>query len=294
MAIKFTGFGSAAGNGCGCCVVPGCNHKFCIFHCGGTSYPYTCGGTLNVKSGGTTIATGTVDSSGCITLDIAATGVYTVQFIPSGSNYQTYSASVSLDCQTATPTNIILAPASGYMCCAGGAPAIPTTLTDGNGTHPITTVTTGTGFVCRQVCYTTPVANTWGNATPACGCTAPGTNAIWVLYAVQLCAGNNVSVTRYWGEDQNCGAQPTAWRYKNALQANGTPYACGAVTNWAGSCQPTFPNCLTSLVDNIGASSGSASVGAVGCSTSASPTISLTPSAGNHLADPVGGSVVLS
>jgi hypothetical protein len=64
----------------GCCA---CDVTFCVYNCGVAES----GATVTVKSGSTTIASGTTSSEGCVSLNIGSAGTYTVTATKSSLNY---------------------------------------------------------------------------------------------------------------------------------------------------------------------------------------------------------------
>jgi hypothetical protein len=81
------------GGGCGCC---NCPQTLCVYpRCGSTTGAIVSGYSVVVKSGATTIASGTTTSSGWCTTAITTTGTFTVEISkagwPSTSTTVTYS-----------------------------------------------------------------------------------------------------------------------------------------------------------------------------------------------------------
>lgn len=127
--------------GCRCC---GCDWIFHVLSCNGNNHA---GAVVLLQQSGVTIATGTTDSVGLVTLDVPA-DTYDVTITPvSGSGHMTYTATLAHTCgQTTTVT---LANDSDHVCNTGCCDAAPFTLalTFTSDPHPGATLTyTGGGL----------------------------------------------------------------------------------------------------------------------------------------------------
>ncbi len=264
------------GSPCCCSPVPPPgtgNLQVCVLHCAvGASIPYLCGATVAVKLGATTIASGMLSpSTGCVTFSSLAPLSYTVIIAPSIACYPTTTTSVSVMSGMTTTTTVKLVPAMGYTCC-GEATTLPATVTDANGTWPITYgggLTAPTAFALSP-----PTVNPC--FTNIMGCACNQNDSINYYYTVQCTGNRQYTVGRYWDTIPY-------------FLINGA--ACGTQSQYLSV--STSPFCNSEFIGfNLDFSTGILTFTTCSCSPASSG--SLTPDAGNFLPDPVGGTVVLA
>lgn len=124
-----------------CC---GCPTTICVTGC--PSGAAVVGASVTIKSGGTTVATGTTDATGCVTLDCGHAGSYEV--VVSAAGYRGFDGTLSLSCegtksiklQAGTSAASITVTVHG--CCSAVLPGALVTLSDGQ------SCTTGSGGTC--------------------------------------------------------------------------------------------------------------------------------------------------
>ncbi len=139
---------SLGGIGAPCCCGGGCTTTICATFCGVN----LAGASITVKSGSTTIASGTTDSTGCLAVTIPAAGTYTIDLNVAGLGSATHTANLtcggSFGAGLAVPANL--------------------SLTDANGTW---SMFNSGGLLLWQTCYTASVGGTL--VPPHLGCNAP-------------------------------------------------------------------------------------------------------------------------
>jgi hypothetical protein len=129
--------------GCACC---GCRWTFHVRSCNGND---AAGATVLLEQSGVTIATGTTDSMGSVTLDVPA-GSYDVTVTPDlDSGHRDYTATLSHTCGQTTTVDLVND--SGHVCNTGCCDAAPFTLTltftsDPDGHAGATLAWSGTGL----------------------------------------------------------------------------------------------------------------------------------------------------
>ena len=146
------------------------------------------GAAVAVKSGSTTVAGGTTNSSGIVNLSIPSAGSYTVT-ASGGTCTVTYSALLSLSCG-----NTYTLPCCSLCTnCAWGALFPTIHITDS-----FTTVACPWQATHWQGCYSMSLGS---NATDPCGClnsAASAAGCVQVLYNVACTGGNVFQIQRFW------------------------------------------------------------------------------------------------
>jgi hypothetical protein len=260
-----------------CCI------KICLLCC--SNSPYTCGATVTLKNAtsGATLASGTSDpTTGCIQFDVAAASLLpliggqqkaTIVVDPTNdSAYATYTGTSVVSCSPTSPITISLQPASSMMQCCICVPINNSlTLTDTNGSWPFVFCNPGgIGTAGWMACYTISIGSVCVGGTI-------GTGTIAIYYFMQ-CTGPTVTIRRYWWIATGGGAFPPVYVQSSCITISG----CPATIN--GAC---------SYIGGIGTELSQATPTPPACSPF-SFSGSLTPGAGNHLPDPVGGTVSIS
>ncbi len=217
--------------GLGVCATPGstpcCSSpcKVCVGVC--PSNVHVAGLTVVVKSGATTVFTGTTDATGCVALTGVGSGTYTIQVFNGG----TMIFSGSRACP-GTITIAITSPSNSFCC---SSCPIPNTLflTDNAGTTTLTgTSGTWTGSHFLSIAGMT----TTGNCPPAfpvtCMCVA-ATISLNLRYTVVCVSASQLMVTREWNTIQCANGGPCSYGDWNALCTCGAydPITgCGSIT----------------------------------------------------------------
>lgn len=268
-----------------CCVT------VCLTCCDGSVYPYGATVTITNVSTGATVASGTTDSTGCVTLGYASSllnpdtnqGVVTIT--SNCSLYGTTSATYNPICGQSI-SMVVPTADSTAICCTGQGSCVPVasslTITDANGSHAF--VYNGSEWHACYLADASPaLPATYNTSLGQCieGSTA-GTYPIRIEYwgaanpcyqgASSTCgaptSGSLFVVQRTW-----CPAGTTPEVYQGAVAGGGQCDACSCLT----------PDC----------SFGTAPM-PTGCSAFAVSIGTMTPSSSNALPDPVGGGVSIS
>lgn len=177
----------------------GCSVKFTVL-C--VSTPVS-GATVTVKNGGTTVASGTTNGSGVVTLNIPSAGTYTVVVPAVGSCTAGYSGSLALSC------------GGSYTlpCCVAvncGNCTWPTTLfvTDSSQT----TACPSTGFLVWQGAYRLTTISGFDPCTCAGQTGGSGLKCSLISYNISCIGPNTFHIERTWsfcdnssGSLSNCG-----------------------------------------------------------------------------------------
>lgn len=197
--------------GCGCAATH-CNVTFNVHGCNGLNLANA---TVTVSRGGTTVATGTTDASGNVTLDVVSTSSATL--VVSKSRFVTSTTTTGpLPCGT-NYGSILLNPASGFICNSVCADPDPLTL------HLTDT-------------FTGPATLTWNVGT----FTWRGTN-VFSCPAIGSCPA--VSLTILW----EMGTNLILDSYYNSVPFTFCPDDSGANSfnaHWGGFPPPTYGTCL--------------------------------------------------
>lgn len=219
---------------------------------------YTCGdATITVQLGGTTVFTGNIDSSGCITAPLA-TNTYTVT-ITSVFPGTTVVGPQTFTCGTTNTIGLAVTIISG-------------TLTDANGSYPLCTNSAIGGlWVCTP---STP-------ASPICPSTGSSISVVYLIVCSATVPGS-WDVNRYWPHDDIQGCY-----IGNQI---GSGFSCADGTTCAPCQCPVF--CLT---NDTGASIGQGASDPCDPTGAFTASLSLNPDCSSSTsADPVGGTVAVS
>lgn len=252
-----------------CCCV-GCCQTFTVV-CSGTAVD---GATVTIKSGSTTITSGTTNSSGVVTLCVPA-GTYTVT--ASGSTCKFTSFALALTCGEAHT----------LQCCptlCSGCGGFPTTLfvTDTPGTITCTLVT---GTVGEYVgCATLGVAESidGGDVDHPCDLIpdpTPTAGVMSIFYHVTLALGSKctLSLERVWLCCSNDSGSGDPWNYY--LKEAGECAVCAADPE---------PTCFPAGVDDDGSLTGDPCI-----EYPVTLTMTLMGTCANGLPSPCGSSVTI-
>ncbi len=146
--------------GGGCCGA-NCTVTFTVLGCNGIAYPTV--PTVNVydHSGGTLLATGTVNGSGVVALSWSgATGTYWVTITGQSARFAAFASSQSLTCGGSK--SLQLAVATGYTCVTGCLYPLANTLTLTDSVIGTCTLTFGGGSWTGSIVYTYPGFTNFG------------------------------------------------------------------------------------------------------------------------------------
>jgi hypothetical protein len=214
------GLGSCSSPGSSpCCGCPVTFTVSCLF-------AHVNGATVTIKSGSTTVASGTTNSSGQVTLQIPSGGSYTV--ITSGSSCSDTTQTMTLACGGSYP----------IQCCPTcdncNWPSLydPLYITDSSQT---VACPYGVHGAYWYGCYNLSVAS---RTTDACGCnnaSAPTSGCCSIYYQIS-CSGTTLTIYRSW---QNCVTHCS--------------YCCDTLD---GSCNPVAVSCPASLTCSTTGGSG--------------------------------------
>lgn len=172
------------GTACGCCDAE-CFVTVCVKVCFDNP---VAGVTVTIKNGATVIDSGVTDATGCVVLDSATAGTYTIQ-VTAPARYAAYSATHTLVCGATVTVNLVAA--TGYMCVACFAAPIPEALVatcDG----VVVAITYNAGLASWRWCATKSVANfitrprTSVCNTTANNCTGPATGDAGASFILDL------------------------------------------------------------------------------------------------------------
>lgn len=233
--------------GC-CCGGSGCNAIVCVTTCVTTGLA---GATVTIKTGaGVTVASGTTDATGCVTLAIGTANTYTATV--SAANYTTRNISEFFSCGGSHTYN--LTPTSSWVCPCSPCTTVllPSVLTgsDGMGSFPLT-ASGGSWFGCAMRpytgCTTDPVncsgSDLFGSGTMvpvrfifACGTT---TGNFSMAIQINICANGHGPL-----RNTDCTISSGATTLMNAICATGPPTSCspfdwGITASVAGACSGT-------------------------------------------------------
>jgi len=267
-------FGRWALGECNCnCGGGACNVTIDVDGCGaGVS-----GATVTIKSGGSTVASGTT-SGGTVALSIPSAGTYEV--VVSASGYPPYDQNLTLSCSGTYAINLT----AGYVCC--GTCIVPDTLhlTDGGGGCTLTWNGSSSWIGCYQAAVgsgSTPCGD------PGAGCQficTPG-GSCTIVYTI-TCAGNGqFSVNRQWSVcEADCFHDPTYCQ--DQLDSN-----CNTVAHTCDGCTDVV--CGNGSHDSGGPFAATCTAGAI--SFSGSLTLgTFFGCDGTNLSSPVGASISVS
>jgi hypothetical protein len=212
-ALRFTGFG-----GCSCCG-GSCSTTICVVACG-IGIP---GSTVSVLSGGSTVATGTTGSTGCVSLTIPAAGAQSVTVTIPG--FPANTSSQTLTCGGTTTINLG-SPPTGGVCC-GATTSSPCNCAP----YPETIFITDD---CGTTALTSTGGAEWVGCT-SCGASGGATNTT-TEGGGQLCAeaGGQVSI-RY-----TVGCSPSS---SSGDCESGTSATTWSVVRTWFVCIPSDTNC---------------------------------------------------
>lgn len=168
-----TGF---TGMGCGCC---GCSVTFTIRLCSAI----VSGATVAIKSGATTIASGTTSALGLVTLDIGSAGTYTVTVSKTGIG----TANQTMDLACGLPYTFDYGPSGSAL-----------TLTDANTSISMTFL----GGIPRQWTGSYVLNILSGIIQPAPGCRwlTQSVGPLTITYNVMCNTNGTVRVERVWSQ----------------------------------------------------------------------------------------------
>lgn len=275
-------------------ISPNCCVKVCLRCCDGSVYPY--GATVTVKnaSTGATVATGTTDATGCVTVGFAssllspAPNQATIAIMPNCSLYAGTSAAYSPVCgQTISLT--VPAADSTAICCSNQGSCIPIktnlTITDANGSHPfIYQPGAGHWYACYLTNASPTFPTTWNTTLGQCQTNTSVT-------------GSYPTRVEYYGSaapcygSLGCGTPPSdTFAVIRIWYLDSDPVGGPAVYHGAAASPSACDGCKASIRQ---CSFGTAPM-PTGCSAFAVSVGSLTPAAANHSIDPVGGGVSVS
>lgn len=162
--------------GCPCCGSASCVVTFHLTGCNGGDVQ---GITVNVKSGGSTIATGATDAGGLVTLDIGTAGTYTVE-VPSSTGFD-YSQSTALTCGSTYTIALSGHVATTHVCTSCAEYPVPKTLTLNDPYYGDVTITNSGGSIwIGSISVTTE---------PNAACSCPGGVTSTIRYSLELSFG---------------------------------------------------------------------------------------------------------
>ena len=278
---------SLGGLGSPCCCGGGpCSITICVSAC---SAPLV-GDPVTVKSGSTTVASGTTNGSGCVTLTIPSAGTYTV--VVTDPTFGTLSGNYALTCGGLL--NLSYGnPPSGSVCCGVCAIPLSLVLTDSIGSHALTF----SGGFWTSGLLAAPGFKTMAEL-PIGTCdgfnpvtiNASGSAAYQYTVTCNFSVGGNLTVTQNWWDQCWIPANQCAG-CTNDLVACGIAPSCGVICGG-----PTtlvywdFANSV-SLMNTCGFKETATNTSAYTCSPF-SWSGSLTQTSGG-LASPVPGTVTI-
>lgn len=182
----------------GCCC--GCTVTFIVDLC----FCTIAGATVTVKSGSTTIASGTTDSTGHLVLDIGSAGTYDVIIAVPGFGSHTF-ASQALTCKSIAGYNFNIDLTVDICVCCHVVPRT-LTLTDDQGAHAFVLTTDAFGFSAYRCTVSVPVMGvTLGvDAFGNCVCSVAASGNLDVDYIGQFTSDCKFMVSRSW-RSTGCG-----------------------------------------------------------------------------------------
>jgi hypothetical protein len=230
-SLRFTGFG-----GC-CCGGGSCSTTICVVACG-IGIP---GSTVSVLSGGTTVATGTTTTGGCVALTIPSAGTYSVTTTVPG--FPASTSSQTLTCSGTTTINLG-SPPMGGVCCGSTTSSpcncapYPTTIfiTDDCGTTALTSAGAARWTGCTQCGAAGGATNINDSGTQVC---TEGGGQVSIIYTVECSPSTSTGGCE-------SGTNATSWFVvrtwflcePNGPSGNCPPLYCQNAFSTDGTCTP--------------------------------------------------------
>ncbi len=199
MGFSLGGIANGAGGANPCCCGGSCTTKICCLSPCGSGNPGTAI-TVTIKSGATTISSGTVGSDGCVTLSIPHTGSYTVT-TTGNARYGNTTGTYTLNC--GGTQDIALSAGTGYSCQCGWTEPVPRFLTVTGGGATTTWDTNTTAFTLSPTIGNYLATNIFGNCTGSVhvnSCTT-GAGTLNVHFSINRV---NCTVQETWGPATDC------------------------------------------------------------------------------------------